>query len=697
MKSYLIGFFIGIFFFIFLFIHTSNFYKNTSSIFFVNSNYNTYLFEDGESILPTKYKYVNLEDIPEELIYMLLWSEDRDFYEHYGVNIKALFRATLINIKNRSFSQGGSTLSQQLAKTLYLTNEKTIMRKVMDMMLAFFLERSYTKDEILEAYMNSVYLGNDISGFGAASERYFKKDLNDLDYNEMSMLVGIINGPELYNPYKYPDRAKNQASILLNSIHGNELIKFDKSNIEKMVNDIQIYKLDYKEDYLDFIYQVKKEEEALNLKGGGYKIKTTFNRDLYDSFTLNASESSIVINNKTGSVESFWGGEYSIFISNKQIGSVIKPFYYALALDKGYTFDTILPDEPMDFGGWRPNNYDKNFRGEISLEDAIVKSINIPSIYLATHIEKSPTDSIEKIKNFLESDIGLKGMYPEDLTLALGTVETNPFELIKAFTIFPNYGLIPKIYTISEIYDRKGNLIYKKYPEIDKKIDEISIKTYSSMNNLLRQVIERGSAKRINIEGIDLHGKTGTPELSTWFSGYTGNKSIVVRVDGVDLLSSTSAVPVAGNIVKNFIYSGYNLKVPKYMNAYDDEQKLDFFEDPITFVSKGMDVIEYLKFSKLKYSTDDLNEKLKEANSQLEYIYPDVVNRINEWKNINLVDFMKDPYSFIQNGYNLRNYLENISITDEIKKKLLNISDEIKYLYPDQASLIIEFISEKGL
>jgi membrane peptidoglycan carboxypeptidase len=169
LKSYLIGFFIGIFFFIFLFIHTSNFYKNTSSIFFVNSNYNTYLFEDGESILPTKYKYVNLEDIPEELIYMLLWSEDRDFYEHYGVNIKALFRATLINIKNRSFSQGGSTLSQQLAKTLYLTNEKTIMRKVMDMMLAFFLERSYTKDEILEAYMNSVYLGNDISGFGAAS------------------------------------------------------------------------------------------------------------------------------------------------------------------------------------------------------------------------------------------------------------------------------------------------------------------------------------------------------------------------------------------------------------------------------------------------------------------------------------------------------------------------------------------------
>ena len=216
MKSFLAGFLITFSILIVLFFYSKDFYENTSSIFLVNSNYNTYLFDDGDMILPTKYKYENLEDIPNDLLYLLLWSEDRDFYKHSGINPKTIMRALLINVKNLDISQGGSTLTQQLSKTLYLTYQRTIKRKILDIMLAFFIERSYTKDEILEAYVNSVYLGNDISGFAAASRRYFEKDLKELNIYEKALLVGIINKPVYANPYKYPDAARREAKYYYN-------------------------------------------------------------------------------------------------------------------------------------------------------------------------------------------------------------------------------------------------------------------------------------------------------------------------------------------------------------------------------------------------------------------------------------------------------------------------------------------------
>jgi membrane peptidoglycan carboxypeptidase len=599
-------------------------------------------------------------------------------------------------LRNFDISQGGSTLTQQLAKTLYLTYERTAKRKILDIMLSFFIERSYTKDEILEAYVNSVYLGNDISGFAAASRRYFEKDINELNIYEKALLVGIINKPVYANPYKYPEEARYEAKILLESLEENNPVFKVDSNFISEVENIDIYPLNYNEEYLDLIYSIKEKEEELNLKGGGYTIKTTFNRDLFNSISPKASQTAIVINNKTGEIKSFWGGEYSVFQSKKQIGSSVKPFYYALAIDKGFNLNTILPDKKMSFGGWEPENYDKKFRGEIELSQALIHSINIPSIYLASHIENSPTKSVEKIKTFLKEELEIEANYPNDLTIALGTLETNPFNMVKAINIFPNYGIIPEIYAIGEIYDRKGNLIYKNYPTIDKRLNSLSVETYSAINQLLRRVVTEGSAQRANIEGIDLHGKTGSPELSAWFVGYTGNKSISVRIDGKNLLSSSSSVPFTRLIAENFIYTGYNSEVPTYINTSNIEQKADFFNDPVIFLSKGYDFEEYLEKKKFQEDPESLKTKIEKIIDDLEYIYPEISKKLKDWISLNLVDFIDSPYSFIQNGYDLETYLENLNLNPENVKKLKKLSNELNYVYPYESQLINKFLKEKG-
>ncbi|WP_103066457.1 transglycosylase domain-containing protein [Petrotoga olearia] len=686
-KSFIIGFFTGMAIFFALFFYIYDYYNNSTSIFLVDPRYNTYLFDNGEQILSTKYKYVKLDEIPPELIYFLLWTEDREFYEHNGINIKAMTRAALTNIKNFSIVQGGSTLTQQLAKTVYLTNERTIKRKIMDIMLSFFLERSYTKEEILEAYVNSVYLGNDISGFGAAAKRYYGKDLQSLSYEEMLVLIGIINGPEVYNPYKYPERAKNQGMIVLNSLPNNFIIE-GKDILTGKIDKMVFYPQTYDERYLNLIYRIKAEEENIGLKGGGYTIKTTFNKNLFDSVTVNSSTSAIVINNKTGEILSFWGGEYDVFYSQQQVGSAIKPFYYLLALENGYDKDTTLPDQPMKFGDWAPENFDKTYRGTVTLEEALVDSINIPSIYLASHIDISPQRSIETIKNFLSNIVGVQGKYPNDLTLALGTLETSPYEFTKAYSIFPNYGLIPSPYIITEVYDKKGNLIYKRHPNIERKIEDISNDSYAAMNTLMRKVVLEGTGQRANVLDLDLHGKTGTSDLSAWFVGYTGSEVLTSMVKGEDLLSSYTAVPLAREIATSLLYYGQSEEVYVYLSLKSIQESISFFESPIDFVSTGGNVVGYLNSVKLDYPFKELEKNINSALREIQYLYPDVMKEIEQWKKENLMDFFQDPFSFIQNGYDLESYLNSITIDKDTQEKLMEIYNQIKYIYPDQSKII---------
>ncbi|WP_205099681.1 transglycosylase domain-containing protein [Marinitoga litoralis] len=646
MKFFLSGLLISILVGISLFIYTKNIYSE-KSIFSINSNYNTYLFSDNSEIIPPKFQYVSLKDVPTDLIFVLLWSEDRDFFGHPGFDLIGLIRSIITNIKSGT-SFGGSTLTQQTIKNIYLTHEKSINRKILELFLSFWVERSYTKNEILESYINIAYLGNDINGFGAAAKRYFGKDLKNLNLTEISILVGILNSPEYFNPYKYPLKAKNQGLLILNSLLESQMITNEEyKNYTYILNNLSFKKRTFDENNLQILLAIKSEEANLNLSGGGYIIKSTIDRDLFE-FTKNsweASQSAIVLDNKTGKILSFFGSQYDVFFSNRQIGSTIKPFYYLLALEKGYNFDTKLLDEPFKIGDWTPKNFEKTFKGSVTLKEALINSINIPSIHLFLDLETDPLKSVEKVENFL-TDIGIKGYYPHDITISLGTLESNVYNIARAFSIFPNYGIIPKYYIIQEIYDKNGNLIYKKTPQIEKKITYISNKSYSLMNELLESVVKEGTAKNLFINNNNFHGKTGTSDNSVWFSGYDGKINVSVRKDGKFLLSTTHAIPIARTILKNYYYYNSNVKVPKYNFSVVVDLKNSFDE--------LLDVFNNKYYSKSLYIKNIQN---------YEFLFPDLY--LKNYKNVSELNHKLFEFD----SSNINSYIKNLDFGD---KKVFN-------------------------
>ncbi|GAB6188303.1 transglycosylase domain-containing protein [Marinitoga arctica] len=670
MKYFLSGIIIVLIIGIMLFSYTYTIFLK-KSIFSINSNYNTYVFSNENEILPPKFKYVKLSETPIDLIFTLLWSEDRDFFGHPGFNLKGFTRAIITNL-TQGTSYGGSTITQQVVKNIYLSQRKIISRKILEIFLSFWVEKNYTKNEILESYINIAYLGNNINGFGAAAERYFGKNLNNLNLAEISVLVGIINAPEYYNPYKYPLRAKNQGLIILNSLFNNLIISKDEyKSYTQLLNNINFKKIFFDENNFQLLLAIKNEEKNLNLNGGGYIIKSTIDKDLFETIkaTWESSQSAIIMDNKTGKIISFFGNQYDVFYSNRQIGSTIKPFYYLLALNKGFNINTPLLDEPMKIGDWAPQNFEKTFKGKVSLRDALIHSINIPSIHVFLSLENTPEKAIFTVKNFLK-EIGINGFYPNDITLSLGTLESNVYNIAKAYSIFPNYGLIPKYYLIEEIYDKKGNLIYKKSPEIDKKIQNVSNKSYSLINDLLKDVVNEGTAKTLFSKNTDFHGKTGTAEYSVWFSGYDGKIVISTRKDGKFLLSTKHAIPIARKILNNFYSYTSIVKVPTfYVNSINSKSQ-DMFE---TFISNKFN-ISNLYLSKKNYIVNIQN---------YEFLFPDLFIKYKENIEKNTI------HMFEKDKNNIKEYKNSLDLGEEnTYNNFINEKFFLDYYFPDLFNVI---------
>ncbi|AEX86019.1 membrane carboxypeptidase (penicillin-binding protein) [Marinitoga piezophila KA3] len=620
MKYFFSGVIVSLLISIILLGYSYSIYKSRS-IFSINNNYNTYLFSDGNEIFPPKFKYIEFKDIPVDLTFILLWSEDRDFYGHPGFNLKGFTRAIITNILHGT-SYGGSTLTQQIVKNIYLTRKKVITRKIIEIFISFWVERNYTKNDILEAYINTAYLGNDINGFGAAAKRYYNKELKDLNMAEISVLVGILNAPEYYNPYKHPLKAKKQGLIILDSLFTNNFLsKEEYKNYTQLLNEMTFKKPDFDDNNLQLVLAIKEEADRLGIKNGGYIIKSTINRDLFETVkdTWDASKNAILLNNKTGEIISFFGSQYDVFKSKRQIGSNIKPFYYLLAIEKGFSPETQLIDEPLKIGNWAPKNFEKTFRGSVSLKEALIHSINIPSIQLFLKLGNSPTESIKIVENFLKNEIGMDAYYPDDITISLGTIESNTYNIARAFTIFPNFGLIPKIYIIDEIMDKNGNVIYKRQPKIERKIKTISNTSYNTMNKLLKEVVEEGTARNLFASKRDFYGKTGTADNSVWFSGFDGKITISTRVDGKFLLSTTHAIPAARKILGNYYSYNSFAHVPYYYLELSNKQN----DSLTTFLSTKFNISE-LRYSKSGYIKNIQN---------YEFLFPDYYYKSNKLLN----------------------------------------------------------------
>lgn len=506
--------------------------------------------------------WTSFDRIPKHVKNAVIAIEDSRFYQHNGIDLKGMARAFVHNITpGGGAMEGGSTITQQLAKISLLTSERTLSRKVQDINYALQIEKVYTKDEILELYLNSIYLAHGNIGIEAAARFYFNKSVGQLGLPESALLAGLIQSPENYSPVKNPKKARNRRNTVLQKMMEQNYITKAQYN-SAVATPIRIVKrpttastgayfLDYIKEYL-----IKKEgftEEQLRF--GGYKIFSTLDlscqREAEKAMAAlpkvpartQPQGALIAIDPKTGGILAMVGGtNYSTsqynrsVLSHRQPGSAIKPFVYAAALEQGYTAATIFEDKPLtialpDGREWKPENYDRQYRGRMTLREALRDSVNSVAIQLLQEV------GIEAVANQMEQ-MGITSLVKKgkahDLHLAplsLGglTKGVTPLELVLAYAPFANEGNYAKPFPIVKIADRHGNLLKEFKPEVK---PVLSPQTAYIITMLMKDVVDQGTGVRAKLPDRPAAGKTGTSSdyTNAWFVGYTPEMATVVWV-----------------------------------------------------------------------------------------------------------------------------------------------------------------------
>ncbi|MCS7241737.1 penicillin-binding protein 1A [Candidatus Caldatribacterium sp.] len=474
-------------------------------------------------------EYARLEEIPPLLQKAFIASEDQNFYRHPGVDLSGILRALWQNLLNLRVVEGGSTITQQLSRSRFLDNRRNLERKIKEVLLALILERRYTKDEILEAYLNQIYLGHGVYGVRTAARLYFGKDLRELNLAEMAMLAGIARSPSHFSPYiDLAAAQRQQRRVLRRMLECGFITKEDYekalstplvlSGLERRAS-ICPYFLDY------LLKELRTRFEDQHIFSGGLKVYTTLDADVQkvanEALARSGYQGAILcIDPKNGYIKAMVGGrsyEESKFNratqAHRQPGSTFKPFIYAAALDSGFTPSTVLVDEPLEFpNGWKPQNYERIFRGPMTLREALEKSVNIIGIKLLQET------GVDKVIQYAKR-MGIQSTLRRDLSLALGTSEVTLLELTTAYAAFANGGMVPEPVAILRVEDMEGRILYKATPALRK---ALSPETAYIMARLLQGVVERGTGRRAAI-GRPVAGKTGTTEdfIDAWFVGFT--------------------------------------------------------------------------------------------------------------------------------------------------------------------------------
>ncbi|WP_366922621.1 penicillin-binding protein 1A [Metallumcola ferriviriculae] len=521
---------------------------------------------------------VNFERIPQDLKDAFVAIEDNAFYDHFGVNPMAIARALWVNMQKGYKAQGGSTITQQLAKNAFLKNpKKTYKRKIQEALLAIQLERTYTKDEIFNFYLNTIYFGHGANGVQAAAQTYFGKNIEDLTLAESALLAGVANVPGRYSPFINMEEAKNRRAIVLNEMVELDMISNQDSEQAKKepikLADLQ-QKRTYKYPYfMDHVIaeaeRLLKENgvEEMQLYTGGLKIYTTLNTDIQekieevyknrDNFPQVNTEEPVqsamaLVDPHTGAVQGLIGGREHVTKRGlnratqlkRQPGSSIKPVaVYAPALESGLSPATVVDDVPVSYPipnqeNYEPGNYDGRYRGLITMREAVRWSVNIPAVKFLDQIGVTTGYDFAK-------DLGLPLLKTDrNLSLALGglTKGVSPLDMASAYGAFANKGVYIKPYAITMITDSDGNVLVENKPQ--KRI-AMSESTAYLMSNILTTVVKdaqgrTGTGWRAAIPGWPVAGKTGTTQLTgsefrnvagnkdAWFAGFTPELAAVV-------------------------------------------------------------------------------------------------------------------------------------------------------------------------
>ncbi len=511
----------------------------------------------------TNREHVSLNEIETELlIETYLAVEDRRFYEHNGVDYRAIARAVVANISALRSAEGAGTITMQVARnTILHDRDKTIIRKLRETAIAWNLERKYSKDEILESYLNYIYLGNNVRGIKMATKIYFDKEIttDTLEPHEVALLAGLPQAPELYNPYKNPELAKKRRNIVLGVMHNQGLITLEEKNkYQKMglgVNKKYLNK-HLKDNrfqaYKDLVLeeaQLRYGIEAEELVNGGYNIYTGLNRKaqlsmekaFHDDALFKSQKQldggATLLNSKTGLIHAVGGGReylhgYTNFaLEKRQPGSTIKPItVFAPAVeDHRYNEFTTVRDLPYKVGNWTPKNYDQNYYGHIPMQRMVSKSLNVSSVWLLNEVVG--TDSAFKYAT--EAGLPLKKEDQDLAPLALGglTEGVNTVQMAQAYGSFANNGVLSEAHTIRKIVTADGQVLKPKKPLVQKKT-LFSKKTAYYITRMLKNAVEEGTGGNARVYGYDIAGKTGTTQngRDAWFVGYTPDYVMAVMV-----------------------------------------------------------------------------------------------------------------------------------------------------------------------
>ncbi len=461
--------------------------------------------------------------------------EDRRFYSHFGVDPIGVARAMIQNIMQGRLSQGGSTLTQQLAKNLFLRPERTIERKVQEVLLAFWLEQKFTKDQILEMYLNRVYFGSGSYGVDAASRRYFGKSSRDVTLSEAAVLAGLLKAPSRLSPARDPKAAEERAQLVLAAMREQKLIG-DKELTTAMsapATQASSYWTGSENYVADRI--MDELPELIGEVRADIIIDTTVDLNLQKlaeqsirrliaekGEKLNVTQGALVSIDNSGAIRAMVGGaDYAdsqfdrASEARRQPGSAFKPFVFLAALEQGRTPDSVRNDAPIRIGKWTPENYNGKYYGKVTLATALAKSLNSVAAQLA--MEVGPEAVVE-----VAHRMGIESKLQANTSIALGTSEVTPLELTAAYVPFANGGYRPEVHFVQRITTTDGEVLYENthsgYPRV------ISPEIVGMMNVMMKQTIDAGTGRKAAFEW-PAAGKTGTTQNSrdAWFVGYTAN------------------------------------------------------------------------------------------------------------------------------------------------------------------------------
>jgi penicillin-binding protein 1A len=479
---------------------------------------------------------VALKDLPPYLPKAFIAIEDRRFYSHYGVDPVGIGRAAIANLMHRGVSQGGSTLSQQLAKNLFLTQERTLQRKLQEVELALWLEHKHSKAEILELYLNRVYFGSGAYGVEAAAQKYFGKSAKTVTVAEAAMLAGLVKSPSRLAPNRNPEGAEKRAQIVLAAMADAGFISQQQASatIAKPAYAVKpegAGTLNYVADWIgevldDLIGQIDQSivvETSIDPKLQSVAEAAIIDELAAKSVKFNVTQGALVAMTPDGWVRAMVGGRnYSdsqfnrAVTAKRQPGSAFKPFVYLTALEAGLTPDTIRQDAPLDIKGWRPENYTHEYFGSVTLTQALAMSLNTVAVRLG--VEVGPKSVVRTAHR-----LGIASKLEANASIALGTSEVSLTELVGAYAPFANGGFSVTPRVVARIRTAKGKVIYTRPGDAPSQV--IDPRYVAMMNAMMQETLLSGTAKKADIPGWPAAGKTGTSQdfRDAWFLGYTAN------------------------------------------------------------------------------------------------------------------------------------------------------------------------------